>query len=153
MTINLSAVGGGGAKLWASGQTYAIGDQAISPSSLTLYIRKVAGAGTTDPAADSANWQPYGARAIKSIQRGSTTQQSGSITISSVNVAKSELRILSSGNNSIQTQTVISTGASFPGGYQWLGDNISLSLSSATTIAISGNLTGKTVSWELTEYY
>lgn len=68
MPIDLAkAVGGSsGPELWVSGQTYAVGEQAISQTDFGVYIRKVAGAGTVDPASDLANWQPFGGRAIKS---------------------------------------------------------------------------------------
>jgi hypothetical protein len=42
---------------WVSGATYARGDTAWSPISWLDYVRSVAGAGTTDPSADAANWQ------------------------------------------------------------------------------------------------
>lgn len=42
---------------WISGTTYAIGDVTWSPSDYQAYRRKTAGAGTTDPSADSTNWQ------------------------------------------------------------------------------------------------
>ena len=41
---------------WVSGATYAIGDARFSPSTYQTYRRKTAGAGTTDPASDAANW-------------------------------------------------------------------------------------------------
>lgn len=46
-----------GAALWVSGTSYALGAAVISPSSLLVYRRKVAGAGTTDPASDATNWK------------------------------------------------------------------------------------------------
>ena len=44
------------AALWVSGATYAAGDVVWSPINALSYRRKSAGAGTTDPSADSANW-------------------------------------------------------------------------------------------------
>lgn len=44
------------ATLWVSGTTYAAGDVVWSPINALSYRRKSAGAGTTDPSADSANW-------------------------------------------------------------------------------------------------
>ena len=41
---------------WVSGTTYAEGDVEWSPVNFFSYRRKVAGAGTTDPSADSVNW-------------------------------------------------------------------------------------------------
>lgn len=157
MPIDLArALGGGGApEIWVSGKAYAQGDQAISPTDWGVYIRKAAGAGTTNPAADPVNWQPFGARAIRSIQRGTTTQSSGPITVAAVNVAKTELRLLSSANVGIKTARLEDYLQAGSGGGRWYwdGDNITLSLSSATALAISGNHMNKQVSWELTEYY
>jgi len=45
------------AGLWVSGTTYAIGDKRFSPATGLLYLRITAGAGTTDPSADTANWR------------------------------------------------------------------------------------------------
>ena len=45
------------ATLWVSGTTYAIGVVTYSPITFLSYRRKTAGAGTTDPSADSTNWQ------------------------------------------------------------------------------------------------
>lgn len=46
-----------GATIWVSGTTYAIGNVRFSPITFLSYRRKTAGAGTTDPSADSTNWQ------------------------------------------------------------------------------------------------
>lgn len=45
-----------GASVWVSGTTYAYGDTVWSITNGRVYRRKVAGAGTTDPSADPANW-------------------------------------------------------------------------------------------------
>ena len=45
-----------GAALWVSGTTYALGDVVWSPATYYTYRRIVAGAGTTDPSADTTNW-------------------------------------------------------------------------------------------------
>jgi hypothetical protein len=44
------------ASIWVSGTTYAIGNVRFSPSNFKSYRRKTAGAGTVDPATDTANW-------------------------------------------------------------------------------------------------
>lgn len=46
-----------GIALWVSGTTYPLGYQVISPADLNVYVRKVAGAGTTDPKDDATNWK------------------------------------------------------------------------------------------------
>lgn len=45
--------------LWVSGTTYAIGDVVQSVADDRWYKRVVAGAGTTDPASDGTNYDPY----------------------------------------------------------------------------------------------
>lgn len=52
----LAAAASAGASAWVSGTTYAIGDVRWSPADNRVYRRKTAGAGTTDPSADSTNW-------------------------------------------------------------------------------------------------
>ena len=144
---NLSQFAAGGdPQYWVSGTTYALGKTVRSPSDHQRYVRVVAGAGTTDPASDSINWRPDGARAIKSIQRGFVDLLGGgatlsiSATISAVNTAKSELRHL--GHSSSYT-----SGAS---------SRFSLALTNSTTITATRTAgesgTGQ-LSWELTEYY
>ena len=50
------AAASAGAAAWVSGTTYSIGQVVWSPITQLIYRRRVAGAGTTDPSADSANW-------------------------------------------------------------------------------------------------
>lgn len=47
-------------ELWVSGTTYAIGDNVYSPITFQTFRRKTNGAGSTDPSADSTNWQQLG---------------------------------------------------------------------------------------------
>lgn len=44
--------------VWVSGTTYSIGDVRWSPTDYATYRRITAGAGTTDPSADTTNWTP-----------------------------------------------------------------------------------------------
>lgn len=44
---------------WVSGTTYAKYDLVISPANFQPYLRTVAGAGTTDPSADTTNWTVF----------------------------------------------------------------------------------------------
>lgn len=136
--------GGGGIKYWVSGATYAQGDNARSPTDHQLYVRIVAGAGTTDPASDATNWLPDGARAIKSIQRGYSLP--GTVTITAVNMSKTALRYLGAAS---LVQNSSGSLLSVP----------SVRLASSTTISVAvdtsnGNPANSPyVSWELTEYY
>lgn len=52
-----SAVAAAGATEWVSGTTYSEGDAVWSPVTYQTYRRKTDGAGTTDPSADSTNWE------------------------------------------------------------------------------------------------
>lgn len=45
-----------GITVWTSGATYGLDARVVAPSNSRVYRRKVAGAGTTDPATDTANW-------------------------------------------------------------------------------------------------
>lgn len=133
--------GGGAVPLWVSGTTYAQGRVTISPTDWQTYVRKVAGAGSTDPASDATNWVPCGGRAIKSTQRGLTAVATANVyvAIAAVNPAKTELRFLGSTSNTADT-----TG---------LG---SVSLFSPSLILVSKGASAVTeteVSWELTERY
>jgi len=58
------AAAAAGAVAWVSGTTYAVGDRRRSLLDGRVYRRTLAGAGTTDPANDTANWvdQVVGAR-------------------------------------------------------------------------------------------
>lgn len=129
-----------GAPKWVTGTTYAEGFVVWAPSDSQYYMRKngQTGAGATDPASDTTNWQPTGCRAVKSIQRGLITSggpATVTATITAVVTAKSELRFL---------------GGSPAAG---LGSPI-LVLTNSTTITASvlGGSGGQ-VSWELTESY
>lgn len=61
---------------WVSGATYAAGDVVWSPINALSYRRKTAGAGTTDPSADSANWAALagGTPSLARSARTSNTQ-------------------------------------------------------------------------------
>lgn len=57
LASELAAAASSTATAWVSGTTYAIGNVRFSPITYLSYRRKTAGAGTTDPSADSTNWQ------------------------------------------------------------------------------------------------
>lgn len=128
----------GAPPVWVSGTSYKVGKVVLSPVDFCFYVRKVAGAGTTDPSSDATNWQ--NTNGIKSIQRGrfGFTGFTATATISAVVTSKSELRML---------------GFSTPG----IDNNhsIDLTLTDSTTITATKNSPGTmvTVSWELTERF
>lgn len=124
---------------WVSG-TYGEGKVAWSPTDYQYYMNKSTGSRTTDPASDPTNWQPTGDRAIKSIQRGTISiNASGTATISSVNTAKTELRMLGFSVNGTTLNSLIPR----------------IALTNSTTITANTTSGGETatVSWELTERY
>lgn len=135
-------LGGSTPKVWVTGTTYAAGKVVWSPTDYQYYMRKSAGAGSTDPSSDTTNWRPTGARAIKSIQRGTISMTSvitATATVSSVNTAKSLLTFL--GFNTAQLTNDY---------------NPSIVLTNSTTITATRVNTGSyntTVSWELVERY
>ncbi len=53
-----SAATAAGAVIWVTGLTYVVGDLRFSPIDFMTYRRKTAGAGSTDPSADTTNWAP-----------------------------------------------------------------------------------------------
>ena len=129
--------GGGTPPKWVSG-TYSEGYVAWSPSDYQYYMNKTTGVRATDPASDPTNWQPTGERAIKSIQRGTFNgTAAGSITISAVNMLKSELRWLGG--------YASSAGA--------FSDVPRLQLTSTTAITVSAGGNSSSTAWELTERY
>ena len=75
----VAAAAAAGAVQWVSGTTYAAGVVVWSPTNGLNYRRKTAGAGTTDPSADPANWWLLGAPQAAPIQRisNNTAAQAG----------------------------------------------------------------------------
>ena len=57
--IILAELQRGGPPPWVSGRTYPKGWEVRSLANLQRYVRKVAGAGATDPSADTDNWEPW----------------------------------------------------------------------------------------------
>lgn len=139
MTNASELLGSSTPPVWATGTTYAQGKVVLSPVDFCYYVRKVAGAGSTDPSSDGTNWQVTG-RAIKSVQRGTGLATTTSVTVSAVNTAKSELRLTGYGKDSGGIVQAVLYGY----------------LSNSTTITVNGHATytgGGGFSWELTEYY
>lgn len=95
---------------WVSGNTYPQWAIVVSPANGQPYIRiSAAGAGTTDPSADAANWRLYGG-IYKSIQRVqfAVSGTSATATIAAVDTSKCELRNLGAyqGNTNVATSFV-----------------------------------------------
>lgn len=69
-----------GAVAWVSGTTYAIGDARYSTIDFQTYRRKTNGAGTTDPAQDTTNWE----RAIKVVGISNIVTATTATTLTSI---------------------------------------------------------------------
>jgi hypothetical protein len=73
-----------GATEWVSGTTYAVGIVVWSPINYLPYRRIIAGAGTTDPSADSTNWIALAAEVtLGTLTKTFTTGEASTITLSS----------------------------------------------------------------------
>lgn len=142
---SLSQFFGGGPQVWVSGTTYTIGTVLLSPAdNYQQYVRITNGAGTTDPASDATNYRPFGARAIKSIQRGvisMSSASSASATVTAVNPSRAELTLL----GVTTTDNTVSQD-------RWL---CRLELTNSTTVsAVKIPAVGTyNVAWQLVEYY
>ncbi|MDP3229375.1 MAG: hypothetical protein Q8N13_15540 [Acidovorax sp.] len=172
--IILAELQRGGPPLWVSGRTYPKGWEVRSPTNLQRYVRKVPGAGATDPNADADNWEPWSKtvdatlatlttsianvkavvdaisaapRGIKSIQRGVTTPGATgvvSVTISPVNTAKTRVTLLTSRSNNYSNNFMTTS---------------QVRLASATSVEVTGfTVTDSApqlhaVAWEVIEEY
>lgn len=63
---------------WVSGTTYGADTIVWSPANFLMYVRTVAGSGTTDPSADSTNWALWGPTKRKQLQYVNVTWVGGS---------------------------------------------------------------------------
>lgn len=139
-SVPLTSIAGSGVRAWVSGATYAVCDRAISLVNFQVYVRRVGGGGTTDPANDDTNWRQT-TTAIKQIILGSISiispATSGTATISSVNTAKTRIEFLG----------VYSSNGSAGGG--------AVTLTNSTTVtAYNGASTGTSViRYQIVEYY
>lgn len=137
---------GGSAKIWTSGVTYKQGAIVLSPAgNYQAYVRiTAAGSGATDPSSDTTNYRPFGARAIRSIQRGTITGTTGAssatATITAVDITKSELTYLGG------------MGVSQSGTLAFIA-RLSLTNSTTVTATWPGTITGQSVGFQVTEYY
>lgn len=100
MPASFNAARGGQAAVqkWVSGRVYGVDHIVWSPANQLLYVRLVAGGGTTDPSADGTNWALFGPTKPKPMRRGviviaGGSQTSNTATLSpAVDVTKTRLR-------------------------------------------------------------
>lgn len=95
MSTFSSIFGGGSIDYWVSGTTYAQGKTVRSPANHQLYVRIIAGAGTTDPSSDTTNWRADGQLPVKTRGRGiiniTGSNLTATATITAVDTAKTKL--------------------------------------------------------------
>lgn len=87
--IILAELQRGGPPLWVSGRTYPKGWEVRSPVNLQRYVRKVAGAGDTDPSADTANWEAWSKSLDQALANLSTSANLAALDAKTVSLATS----------------------------------------------------------------
>lgn len=97
LASEVAAASSAGAAKWVSGTTYAVGVAAWSPIDRTIYRRIVAGAGTTDPSADTTNWA--------SIHDSTTVKLTYTLDYALTQAANANKRIDVAQNYMVQTGT------------------------------------------------
>ena len=147
--LSYSMVYGMTPALWVSGSQYNVGNIVLSQIDWQQYIRITAGAGTTDPSADTTNYRPAAPRVIKLIQRGVATPSGSSelvVTVSAFNPARAVLNLLTYAGNTVEgrdSQNRISLRVI---------NSTSIGVSSSSVI-VSWTTTPLPCSWELIEYF
>jgi len=75
---SLTSLRGVDTRKWVSGTTYGVDTVVWSPANFLMYVRTVAGSGTTDPSADATNWALFGPTRRKQLQYVNVTWTGGS---------------------------------------------------------------------------
>ena len=150
-----SAIAASNITVWVSGTTYALYDMVISPADYQSYRRKVAGAGTTDPSADSTNWEIVSTNVTATSTTTFTNKTLTSPTMSGailndgyteeVFAISGTTPALSPSDGSIQTWTL--TASSTPTAGTWnAGQSIILMIDDGTDYTITW--TSLAVTWK-----
>lgn len=150
MTASFHAARGGAAaaQKWVSGRVYGLDAIVWSPVNTLLYVRLVAGGGTTDPSADATNWALFGPTKPKAMRRGVIVIAGGSQALNTATLSPAV----------DVTKTRLRKGGQHTTGSDSLARDIdaSLVLTNATTItATRGNVGAGDVyvPWELEELW
>jgi len=127
----LASANSANAVKWVSGTTYSIGTVVFSPITFLTYRRKTAGAGTTDPSADSTNWQ------LITSQGGMTllatiTPVNGAATASATGLAPSKSIIVITESLTFSTSNSLLAAISSNNGSTYSSQSILLTNSSTT---------------------
>jgi len=145
-----SAIAASNITVWVSGTTYALYDMVISPADYQSYRRKVAGAGTTDPSADSTNWEVVSTNVTADSTTSFTNKTlSGAVLndgyTEEIYAVSGTTPALSPANGSIQTWTL--TASSTPTAGTWnAGQSIVLMIDDGTDYTITW--TSLSVTWK-----
>lgn len=131
---------------WVSGTSYGIDADVWSAVDGRMYRRIVAGAGTTDPSSDSANWKPIIASGVK-VQRGTSNMAIGVASVTAAitavaSTAKCQLRIVS-----------VVADASGPGPVDF-SCQATIGFDSTSQLRFTRNVTTNyiEIGWEVTEF-
>lgn len=138
--------------LWVSGTTYAIGNRRVSPANLQTYVRKTAGAGTTDPRDDPTNWG-LGSRVLTTVPVSGTTHNVLAFTRARLdNVAATAVTLNAAPNlddelvidpaNGLLTNTVLRNGKKI--------DSVADDVTIDSGKALRFTYVGGTVEWRMT---
>lgn len=145
-----SAIAASNITVWVSGTTYALYDMVISPADYQSYRRKVAGAGTTDPSADSTNWEVVSTNVTADSTTSFTNKTLSSAVLNDgyteeIYAVSGTTPALSPTNGSIQTWTL--TASSTPTAGTWNdGQSITLMVDDGTDYTITW--TSLSVTWK-----
>ena len=120
-----------GATLWVSGTTYAIGDRRFSPTNGLTYRRLTVGAGTTDPSADTTNWQIVQVAPPVIVVTGTSQTAVAGYLYALTNVATSSVLLPASPSTGDMVQVKVCNGLST----NYINPN------GATIEGVSGNMT------------
>lgn len=143
-SVPLTSIAGSGVRAWVSGATYAAGERAISTTNFQEYVRKVAGAGTTDPSLDATNWKRiFGFAATKEL--GITSNMAGfSLAPTDITVpdGKNEAILYQSGS---LTANTLATMFSFSGAISVSQLLILVTDSTARTLRVKITVDGEVI--------
>ena len=96
--IILAELQRGGPPPWVAGRTYPKGWEVRSLVNLQRYVRKVAGAGDTDPSADAANWEAWSKSLDQVLAKLSTSANLAALDAKTVSLATSVANLQASVN-------------------------------------------------------
>lgn len=137
-----NAAGVAGVTQWVSGTTYTAGNCVWSPSNFQTYRRKTTGAGTTDPASDSTNWQQITATPTSDPTILHTTDIGSVVQAYSANLTAWAGKTAPSGTAVGTTDTQTLTNKTMGSGSAWNGGTISVQYGGTGATTLTGIVKG-----------